>query len=107
MLEKLSFTLYEIFGYLVPGTLVLLGLMILYWALFVPGMPLSVGSFDPNLVLWLAMGTTSYLLGHAVQAASNRFLRRIDSAANGMSDMPWMNERANSLLPRLLQPRSH
>jgi hypothetical protein len=78
MLENFAFTLYEIFGYLFSGAMGLLGLMLLYWALFVPKVPLGIATFQPGFGTWTVIVVVSYVLGHASQAAGNIFLRSIE-----------------------------
>ncbi len=102
MLEKLTFTLYEVFGYLLPGNVTLVGFMLLYWALFVPRVPLGVVSFQPDLVGWSAIVVTSYLLGHAAQAMGNLTLRKIEESALAMKRASWMSERATQTAAGLL-----
>src|SRR5438132_6695512 len=103
MLGNLAFTLYELFGYLLPGGLVLLGLVILYWSIFVPGVPLSIATFEPGLVTWASLVIVSYLLGHAVQGVSNTLLKGAEDAALApTSSAPWMRQRALELAAKLL-----
>lgn len=85
MFSKLPFTLYELFGYMLPGSVCLVGFVALYWALFVPSMPLSVATFRPGLGFWTATIIASYLLGHAVQALGNGLLRFVENAALQMN----------------------
>jgi hypothetical protein len=37
---------------LLPGGVTLLGLILLYWTLFVPTVPLGVAKFEPGLAMW-------------------------------------------------------
>lgn len=93
-MANLSFTLYEILGYLFPGSVTLTGFILLYWALFVPKVPLGVANFQPSLVLWGLILIAAYLLGHAAQAVSNRILGAIEKSALAMQGATWMRERA-------------
>ena len=83
MLDNFTFTLYEIFGYVFPGTLALFGLLLLFWALFVPCVPLGVAAYQPGLVAWTAFVVAAYLLGHGVQAVGNFFFKDAETAALG------------------------
>lgn len=83
MLDNFAFTLYEIFGYLIPGGIVLLGLTLIFWALFLPAVPIPVATLQPGLVGWVGFIVASYLLGHAVQGIANIFLKGAESAALG------------------------
>jgi hypothetical protein len=101
MLENFAFTLYEIFGYLLPGSVALLGLMLLYWALFVPSVPLEIASFQPGLGTWTVLVVVSYVLGHAVQALGNKLLRRVETSAMAMRSAGWMSGRARQAAAEL------
>src|SRR6266568_2878749 len=102
MLDKLTFTLYEIFGYLLPGSVAFVGFGLLYWGLFAPTVPLGVADFQPGLVTWSAIIIASYLLGHAAQAVGNRLLGGIEESALAMNEVPWMRERADNSAAELL-----
>ncbi len=102
MVEKLAFTLYEVFGYLLPGSVALIGFMFLYWAVFAPTVPLGVANFQPSFLMWSLIAIASYLLGHAAQAVANRILRRIERSALAMQGVPWMPERAVQTASELL-----
>jgi hypothetical protein len=102
MLENFTFTLYEIFGYLLPGSVALLGLILLYWALFVPRVPLGIASFQPGLGTWTLLVVVSYVLGHAVQALGNKLLRSVEASALAMRSAGWMSERAQQVAAELI-----
>lgn len=97
MLNNFAFTLYEVFGYLLPGGVVLAALVTLYWAVFAPQMPLSLVDLQAGMVTWVAVIFASYLLGHAAQALGNIWLHGIEDSVlnprNG-SAPAWMRERA-------------
>ena len=92
-----TFTLYEVFGYLLPGGVTLIGFVVLYWASFMPGMPLGIASFQAGPVTWVSVSLASYLLGHAWQAIGNLCFHGVEdsllSSQNG-SAPAWMRERA-------------
>lgn len=102
MLENFAFTLYEIFGYLLPGGVALLALMLLYWALFVPLVPLGIASFQMSLGAWTLVVVMSYALGHAVQALGNKLLRRIEDAALSTGVDAVINQKGRKLAAELL-----
>src|SRR5438445_169723 len=104
MLENFAFTLYEIFGYLLPGGLALVGISLLFWAVFVPRLPLGIATFQPGLVTWTAIVFTSYLLGHAVQAVGNLLLNGAEDDALGVNGtLPEeIRKRAADLSAKLL-----
>jgi hypothetical protein len=102
MLQNLAFTLYEIFGYLLPGGVALFALALLYWALFVPSVPLGIASFQLSLGAWTLVVVMSYALGHAVQALGNKLLRHIEDAALNTGVDAAVNEQGQELAAQLL-----
>lgn len=96
MLENFAFTLYELFGYLLPGGVALLGLILLYWSVFISRAPLALASFRPGFGTWVAIVVTGYILGHAVQALGNKLLRRIERSVLAMDNAGWIRELAKS-----------
>lgn len=115
MLGNLAFTLYEVFGYLLPGSVVFVGFVLIYWTLFVPALPLGAASFNPGLGTWSAVALTSYLLGHAAQAVGNMIFHGAEKSAltpNAGAAPAWMRERAQEeageilkVKPTQLEPR--
>ena len=104
MTGTLAFTLYEVFGYLLPGAVALHGIFVLYWAFFTPRVPLGFATYQPGLVTWTALVVASYLLGHAVQGLANMLLKGAEDAALSSSGTApqWMRERAAQLAGTLL-----
>ncbi|MBZ5696771.1 MAG: hypothetical protein LAN36_15605 [Acidobacteriia bacterium] len=115
---NLTFTLYEIFGYAMPGGVALLALLIFYWALFVPRMALGIAHFQVGLVTWIAVTLASYILGHAVQGIANACFPSVERSvldSQHGSAPHWMRERAQhaarailgvtSEIPSQLEPR--
>ena len=70
MLKDIQITLYDIFGYLLPGTVVVLALVVGFWALFWPHSLLSVPLGLPALVVTVLL-FAAYLAGHLAQAMGN------------------------------------
>ena len=71
-MKELSVTLYDIFGYLVPGGLFLVASLLVYWTFFVNGL----ADLDQLTVpICVAGGFGSYLLGHMVQAVANQIMQ--------------------------------
>jgi hypothetical protein len=69
MFKDLQVTLYEVFGYLIPGMVHLAALALLFWALFFPA---PVIAFDiPTGELWVAFLVLAYIAGHMAQAVGN------------------------------------
>lgn len=101
MLGNLAFTLYEVFGYLLPGGLALLAILVLYWALFVPGVPLGIATYQPSLITWTTVAIASYLLGHAVQGIRQILAGEVEEEAVSPTDNAWMREPAIDLAKQL------
>jgi hypothetical protein len=109
MIGNLTFTLYEIFGYVFPGGVAFLAFVVLYWALFVPGVPLGIATFQPGLVTWISVIAASYALGHASQAVGNKLFHAaekstLDSQAG--SAPSWLREQAQQSARRILNVNS-
>jgi membrane protein implicated in regulation of membrane protease activity len=69
MFKDLQVTLYEVFGYLIPGMVNLGALAVLFWALFFPA---QVVAFDiPTGELWVAFLVVAYIAGHMAQGVGN------------------------------------
>lgn len=83
MIEKIQFTLYEIFGYFLPGAIALAALFIIYWSLCLPTVALPIYKIHPNLTAWAGFVGVSYLIGHLVQGIGNKFLPGAEDAALG------------------------
>src|SRR5437667_10773171 len=69
MLNDLQATLYEAFGYLLPGIVFISALAILFWSVYLPASPLEFVelSFQVLVVLLLL----AYFFGHLNQALGN------------------------------------
>src|SRR5882672_3874097 len=66
-MKELRFTLYDIFGYLLPGFLTLGAIMVTVWTIYWKELNLnSIGRLSPNELGFAAL--VSYFLGHAMQA---------------------------------------
>lgn len=63
------FSLYDFFGYLLPGIVAMLAAVLFIWAVYLPATPLSV--FVLPKQLWLLLIVLSYFAGHFVQALGN------------------------------------
>jgi hypothetical protein len=86
MKESVSFTLYEILGYLMPGLIAVASFSISFWTIFHGDcvLPLSFWRLSPTGVLALLFLT--YLLGHLVQALANPLLKGADKAIMSAAD---------------------
>lgn len=69
MLKDLNITLYDIFGYLLPGGVFLLALSILFHSLIAPSQPIDLSKiFEGKTTLIILI---AYILGHFSQAIAN------------------------------------
>ena len=72
MFKTLQVTLYDIFGYLLPGTVALVAVVVVMWAVLMPAKPLKLPLTDIALANWFAAMVVAYLIGHLVQALANQ-----------------------------------
>jgi hypothetical protein len=80
VLKDVQVTLYDIFGYLLPGFVALAALGALFWAVVAPHHPVTVPNWSGEI--WLAVIVSAYLAGHLLQAAANvvwQLLRRSET----------------------------
>jgi hypothetical protein len=78
-MESIKVTLYDIFGYLLPGILLLVALAIAFWALFYPTEPLR--QFELANHLLVAVLTVGYIAGHVLQGVANLIYAGRDTVA--------------------------
>jgi hypothetical protein len=69
LLRDVKITLYDSFGYLVPGAVLLLGLGVAYWSLCRPESPLTIPTL--RVEHWVALAVLASLCGHMGQAIGN------------------------------------
>ena len=74
MLKDIQTTLYDIFGFILPGFVMLATIVILFWGLFLPNTALSVPQFSGEA--WVAVTVVAYFLGHLCQAVANWMFSR-------------------------------
>ena len=87
MFKDIQVTLYDIFGYLFPGAVLLLALGIFYWLAFWSDKPLVIWT-DLTGTSATVLTFASYLLGHLAQALGNlleKLLKRMFDAARKYS----------------------
>ena len=63
-------SLYDLFGYLIPGMVTLAAISLLYWRLFVPEYIFAPSEIDVNV--WIYIIIASYILGHIVETLARR-----------------------------------
>ncbi len=66
---NLRVTLYDVFGYLLPGTVFLASMLVLFWAMCIPQVPLQLITFP--IEAWALFFLLAYFCGHAAQALGN------------------------------------
>jgi hypothetical protein len=92
VLQPISVTLYDIFGYLVPGAMTLLAIVIAAWTATTPRTTLQL--IPQSAQLWVAAALVAYVAGHVVQAIANLLARCIPSpervvlAGRGVATIP-------------------
>lgn len=69
MLKDLKVTLYEIFGYVLPGGLFFLAVFTIFWSIFLPHVSAPVRVNTPETIAIILLA--SYFSGHVVQALGN------------------------------------
>jgi hypothetical protein len=77
--QDIQVTLYDFFGYLLPGTIVVLAVTVGYWAVFWPYYSLSVPLQLPALAVTFLV-FAAYLAGHLAQAMANIVERWSDAS---------------------------
>lgn len=95
-MDKLSFTLYEVFGYFLPGVVGVASLAILFWALFIPATPLPVHSVELSKLWYFGLVIVSYYAGHVLQGISRSLFKNPDDTvlAGQKGDMLPVVKRA-------------
>jgi len=77
-MKDLQVTLYDIFGYLLPGFVFLAGIAILIGAIFMPSSPISLST--TAIDNWIVIVIGAYIAGHMVQAIANIITKKLPSA---------------------------
>jgi hypothetical protein len=75
MLKDIQLTLYDVFGYLLPGGLALVAIMIVFWASFCSAYPVVIER--SGFEVWVAVSIVAYVLGHIVQGIANTVTDRM------------------------------
>ena len=83
-----------------------LALVLLYWAFFVPCIPLGIATFEPGLVTWASVLVASYALGHAAQGVANKIFPKAEKSAldSASGKLPsWLRKRAQQTAAEILK----
>lgn len=84
MLKETKVTLYDVFGYLLPGAVLLAALAIVLWSIHFPDEPLALSL--PGAESWVLIFAIAYIAGHMAQALSNLLLKALE--------WPWKRLRS-------------
>jgi hypothetical protein len=79
-MDKVSITLYDIFGYLMPGFIGLLALVVFFWSIFLPDVPAPFFKWELGTAGYVCVVLAAYYLGHVVQAFSSFLFKYPDDA---------------------------
>lgn len=97
MLRNIKVTLYDIFGYLLPGAVFLAGMAILFWAIYIPRTTLLPVRL--TIEIWVLVLLLAYFSGHIVQALGNLLMNPFPSTES----LVLSKNRAGSLPDALVQ----
>ena len=73
MLKDIEVTLYDIFGYLLPGCVTLVALLIIVWTICYPGK--AVPMRQPNTLICTVFLVLAYFAGHIVHAIADQLVK--------------------------------
>jgi hypothetical protein len=109
VLGNFAFTLYEVFGYLLPGGIAFLAFFILYWTSFAPSQSLSIANFQLGSIAWIVIVIACYVFGHAMQAVGNVWFGSVENSLldpeKGTAPA-WLRERARQAAIAIADGRS-
>lgn len=91
MFKELQITLYDIFGYLLPGSIILIAVVVLFWSLFWPSAPLALSADVPTLAA-VGLVFSAYLAGHLGQGIGN-FMEKLPNVKRNLeTNLPLSTE---------------
>jgi len=90
VVKDLKVTLYEIFGYVLPGAILLLGILTIFWSIFLPDVSVPIHAVSSEVIIVFL--TMTYFSGHVVQALGNIITR-----ITGITDTSMADEVASEL----------
>ena len=91
MFKELQITLYDVFGYLLPGSIILIAVVILFWSLFWPSVPLALWG-DVPMLAGIGLIFSAYLAGHLGQGIGN-FMEKLPNIKRKLeTDLPCSAE---------------
>src|SRR5260370_17797686 len=86
-MKDIRITLYDIFGYLIPGVVMLFAISLFFWTIFWPASTLVIPSKLPAIALGSLL-FAAYLVGHLGQAIGNL-----------LEKLPMIRKRLDEALP--------
>src|SRR5205814_1482800 len=96
MFKDIQVTLYDFFGYLLPGALILCSILVLFWAVFWPNVPLSIPANLPLLEIAVLI-FAAYLAGHLGQGLANLLDKLLKTRAKIEKKIPLPAELAEAV----------
>lgn len=87
MIDKIQLTLYEIFGYLLPGAICTVAVVIFYWGTCLPHAMFPVYKVHPDPLGWAVLTGVSYLFGHLAQGIGTKYLKGAEKVALENGDL--------------------
>lgn len=87
MIDKIQLTLYEIFGYLLPGAIGTAAVAIFYWGTCLPHTTFPIYKVHPDALGWAVLTGISYLFGHLAQGIGTKYLKGAEKAALENSEL--------------------
>ena len=70
-MKDFKFSLYEVFGYFLPGAVLGVALVLLFWCFFFSDKPIPILTWHFDSRDWVAVVIACYFLGHIAQALGN------------------------------------
>jgi len=98
--EKLSFTLYEVFGYFLPGAVGVISIAILFWAIFLPASAISIETPELSKLWYFGLMILAYYAGHVLQGISRSLFKNPNDStfAHQTAEMLQVIKRAKEQL---------
>jgi len=93
-MQSLRITLYEIFGYVVPGVLTLIAAFSAIWGEYFPNNTLHIIAPHYNVVVLGTLLLFAYLGGHLIQAVGNIIFTRAEARPEIVADCKHLSNSA-------------
>jgi len=101
--KGLQVTLYDIFGYFLPGVILVFALSILFWTLFWPASPYVIYT-EFSIPVLVIVAFIAYVAGHLAQACGN-FLEKLPEAKKTIEDELPLSKELNARFREALVER--